>query len=106
MLDETYHEMLRRLYAQREIEHAEWRHYAGIRFLYVRSPLPSNQLGRKLEETGFQITAGTKLQWESVYVRSEGHQHIFRFRLLVPNEKQFCCGNLCEDCFLLRGLEE
>lgn len=106
MLDEAYQEVVRLLCTHREITHAEWRHYAGFRFLYVWSPLPARQLAMRLEEAGCQITAGTRLQWESVYVRSEGHQHIFRFRLLVPLEKQFCCGNLCEDCFLLRGLKE
>jgi hypothetical protein len=94
-----YHETMSRL---PEITHVEWREFAGQRFLYVSSPLPAGSLTKVLLEAGNRVASGTKLKVELLYVRSLDSQHVFRFRFLVPNEKQFCCGNLCQDCFLFR----
>lgn len=80
----------------------EWREYAGQRFLYVSSPLPAESLTHLLMEAGERTASGTTLKVELLPIRSAGSCHVFRFRFLVPNVKQFCCGNLCEDCFLLR----
>ncbi|MFY0543305.1 hypothetical protein [Brevibacillus sp. H7] len=81
---------------------ANWREYAGQRFYYVKTPLPAGLLRKMLLEAGEAVAAGTKLKVETIFVRSLEEQHVFRFRFLVPNEKQFCCGNLCVDCYLLR----
>lgn len=96
---QRYHETVTHL---SEIAALEWREYAGQRFLYVSSPLPMESLTHLLLEAGERVISGTKLQVELLHVRSLEALHVFRFRFLVPNEKQFCCGNLCEDCFLLR----
>lgn len=102
MLDTYYADLLRELVKNGTASEVIWRLFAGQRFLYVNSPLQASQLAKRLLETGSSITEGTKLKIECIYVRSIGDQHVFRFRFLVPSEKQFCCGNLCEDCFLLR----
>ncbi|TRY27966.1 hypothetical protein FOI68_00980 [Brevibacillus sp. LEMMJ03] len=103
MLLDTYYQQLTAAILQQDFaDQACWRVFAGQRFFYVASPLPASQLAERLLATGERITADTKLKPECVYVRSAGLQHVFRFRFLVPQEKQFCCGNLCEDCFLLR----
>ncbi|MGN7468768.1 hypothetical protein [Brevibacillus sp. SAFN-007a] len=80
----------------------DWRTHAGQLFLYVSSALPASRLTERLLETGERLTAPTTLKPECLYVRSSDDQHVYPFRFLVPNEKQFCCGNLCEDCILLR----
>lgn len=102
MLDRYYGELLQEIIKKGDVTEACWREFAGHRFLYVKSPLQASQLAKSLLATGGKITVGTKLKVECSYVRSSDGEHVFRFRLLVPNEKQFCCGNLCEDCFLLR----
>ncbi len=103
MLDELYEQFIGMLQKQSDIHSCTWRFFAGQRFLYVDSPLPAGTLARMLLEAGLTVTATTKLKVECIYVRSVERTHVLRFRFQVPNEKQFCCGNLCEDCFLLRN---
>jgi hypothetical protein len=102
VLDRYYEWLHQSLLQAGTVPEASWREHAGHRFYYVKSPLPAHQVAKLLLEAGESIAAGTKLQVESIYVRSHGELHVFRFRFLVPAEKQFCCGNLCKDCFLLR----
>lgn len=102
MLAAFYKQLEETLLQEGTITACSWRTYAGRRFYYVRSPLPAPSLTNRLLETGERLSAGTKLKPECIYVRSDEHEHVYRFRFLVPSEKQFCCGNLCEDCFLLR----
>ncbi|CAJ1003032.1 MULTISPECIES: hypothetical protein [Bacillales] len=100
---DTYYQRFTDAILQQDVAaSAYWRQFAGQRFFYIASPLPATQLACQLLATGERITADTKLKLECVYVRSDSSQHVFRVRFLVPQEKQFCCGNLCEDCFLLR----
>lgn len=102
MLATFYQQFEETLFQEGTITESSWRSYAGQRFFYVASPLPAPSLTKRLFETGERLSAGTKLKPECIYVRSDELGHVFRFRFLVPSEKQFCCGNLCEDCFLLR----
>lgn len=102
MLEHYYQRFEAELCKRSQFSHVGWREFAGQRFIYVNSPLPASHLANILLEAGNLLTRGTKLKVECIYVRSVEHQHVFRFRFLVPHEKQFCCGNLCEDCFLLR----
>jgi hypothetical protein len=106
VLEHYYQRFEAELCMQSELSQFHWLEFAGQRFLYVNSPLPASHLAKKLLEAGNLSTQGTKLKVECLYVRSLEHLHVFRFRLLVPNEKQFCCGNLCDDCFLLRETKE
>jgi len=102
MLAAFYQQLEATLLQEGIITASTWRTHAGQRFFYVSSALPAHRLTTQLVETGERLTADTKLKPECIYVRSEEHGHVYRFRFLVPSEKQFCCGNLCEDCFLLR----
>lgn len=102
MIEQYYQLYYAHLLIQSEFTHASWREFAGKRFLYVSSPLPLDYVVSRVLEAGDTCTASTKLRVECVYVRSKDQQHVFLFRFLVPNEKQFCCGNLCEDCYYLR----
>jgi hypothetical protein len=106
VLEHYYQRFEAELCMQSEFSQIVWREFAGQRFIYVNSPLPASHLAIKLLEAGTISTQGTKLKVECIYVRSLEHLHVFRFRFLVPNEKQFCCGNLCVDCFLLRENRE
>ncbi|MDH4615838.1 hypothetical protein [Brevibacillus sp. AY1] len=102
MLASFYRQFEEWLHLEGIIENSDWRTYAGQRFFYVNSQLPAQSLTQQLLETGERLSIGTKLKPECIYVRSAEHWHVYRFRFRVPDEKQFCCGNLCENCFLLR----
>jgi len=102
MLATFYQQFEKQLHLEGIVTKSGWQTHAGQRFFYVSSTLPTPQLTNKLVETGERLTTDTKLKPECIYVRSHAEQHVYRFRFLVPSEKQFCCGNLCEDCFLLR----
>ncbi|MFD2371942.1 hypothetical protein ACFSO0_18610 [Brevibacillus sp. GCM10020057] len=102
MLSAFYQQFEAALLQEGTILTSNWRMHAGQRFFYVSSTLPARHLTARLMETGERLAAGTKLKPECMYVRSDEQWHVYRFRFLVPSEKQFCCGNLCEDCFLLR----
>lgn len=102
MLATFYQKFEEKLHQEGIVTKTGWRTHAGQRFFYVSSTLPAPSLTKRLLETGERLTTDTKLKLECIYVRSHETQHVYRFRFLVPSEKQFCCGNLCEDCFLLR----
>jgi hypothetical protein len=102
VLDSYYERFHQSLLQADTVAETSWRIHAGHRFYYVNCPLPAHQVAKLLLEAGESVAAGTKLKVECIYVRSHGEEHVFRFRFLVPDEKQFCCGNLCEDCYLLR----
>lgn len=102
MLAAFYQQFEATLLQEGTVSASTWRMYAGQRFFYVSSTLPAHHLTARLMETGERLATGTKLKPECIYVRSDDQGHVYRFRFLVPSEKQFCCGNLCEDCFLLR----
>lgn len=103
MLASFYRQFEECLRSEGIIVQSEWRMYAGQRFFYVNSKLPVHSLTQLLLETGERLSIGTILKPECIYVRSSDPWHVYRFRFRVPDEKQFCCGNLCEDCFLLRS---
>lgn len=102
MLTSFYRSFEEALHQEGIVTKSGWRTHAGQRFFYVSSTLPASRLTERLMETGERLTTHTKLKPECIYMRSGDDQHVYRFRFLVPSEKQFCCGNLCEDCFLLR----
>ena len=105
MLDDYYHLYLLDL-KQYGLTDACYQICAGQRFLYVKSPLPSVKIQFMLAEAGRLLLRGTRLTTECVYVRTDGtkesQRHVFRFRFLIPAQKQFCCGNRCTDCILRR----
>ena len=102
MLASFYQQFVETLHRDKLIAQSNWRTYAGQRFLYVNSPLPASVLTKQLLEAAERLSYGTRLKPECIYVRSAENWHVYRFRFRVPDEKQFCCGNLCEDCFLHR----
>ena len=102
MLASFYQQMAETLQQGGMIVNSIWRTYAGQRFFYVNSMLPAPTVTTCILEVAKHLSSGTRLQPECVYVRSEATWHVYRFRFRVPDEKQFCCGNLCADCVLRR----
>lgn len=103
MLESFYRQFTETLHQGKMVAESSWRTYAGQRFFYVNSTLPAPILTKLLVGAAERLSSGTRLQPECVYVRSDADWHVYRFRFRVPDEKQFCCGNLCEDCFLHRA---
>ncbi|WP_400163942.1 hypothetical protein ACAF76_012810 [Brevibacillus sp. TJ4] len=102
MLASFYQQFEDTLHRDGRIAQSKWRTYAGQRFFYVNSALCAPELTICLLEAAGRLSHGTRLKPECIYVRSDDCWHVYRFRFRVPDEKQFCCGNLCDDCFLLR----
>jgi ketopantoate hydroxymethyltransferase len=75
--------------------------FTGIPFLYVETTtsLLTEKLDQLLKEAATSAIKGSKLHYETVFVRCENGIHVYRHRFLVPQEKMFCCGNMCKDCF-------
>ncbi|MFC0189017.1 hypothetical protein ACFFJY_12010 [Fictibacillus aquaticus] len=78
----------------------------GIPFLYVSLRLDTAD--RKQAEQIIKLCAakaikGKRLRIVMEYVREEIDLLVYRFRFLVPQEKMFCCGNLCPDCIRFKN---
>ncbi|KPB03336.1 hypothetical protein [Bacillus sp. CHD6a] len=83
------------------------KHVAGIPFLYVDvDPKHINDWEDKgmsfIEVCSKVAMHKKKVTVETHFVRSKKSLFVYRHRFYVPQEKMFCCGNLCEDCIRLR----
>ncbi|WP_404449937.1 hypothetical protein LG307_09015 [Sutcliffiella horikoshii] len=84
------------------------KHVTGIPFLYVEI---DHKHISGWEEKGLSFIGvcskkamhKKKVTAETHYVRRQGCLFVYRHRFYVPQEKMFCCGNLCDDCIRLRG---
>ena len=85
------------------VEDFEMKKIAGIPFIYVRGTLPKEKLEELIKIASAKSMRGKRLHSETVYVRQKDCQSVYRHRFYVPQEKMFCCGNLCVDCIRLRG---
>ncbi|WP_261133873.1 hypothetical protein [Bacillus sp. Marseille-Q3570] len=77
---------------------------AGIPFLYLTSDSIMNrkEVEKIIERAAVASMKGKRLHFESIYVRSENQMIVYRCRFYVPQQKMFCCGNLCHDCIRFR----
>ncbi len=82
---------------------AEWRKSAGIPFLYLDTVSTDRQeVEQKIKRCAVRAMRGKRLNAETIFVRSGKHEWVYRHRFYVPQEKMFCCGNLCSDCIRFR----
>jgi hypothetical protein len=79
---------------------------AGIPFVYVKATADQSKesVTQALKENAVKAMKGKRLTLELIFVRSDDNIFIYRMRFHVPQEKMFCCGNLCFDCIRLRNL--
>ncbi|MGF2615527.1 hypothetical protein FZC84_14790 [Rossellomorea vietnamensis] len=85
------------------IEDYEMKKIAGIPFIYIKAELPKEELEDSIKRAAAKSIRGKRLHSETVYVRKRSEYYVYRHRFYVPQEKMFCCGNLCVDCIRLRG---
>jgi hypothetical protein len=99
-LDKVWLIFLDQLMLSKNIETAYWKKVAGIPFLYIK--VSENVLQSKIDNEIIQCSAnamkGKRLHCQTIFVRREATLFVYRHRFLVPQEKMFCCGNLCTDC--------
>jgi hypothetical protein len=98
MLEHLYQQFMDALLQHEACTSVSCRDYAGQRFYYVTSPLAVDRLQAEVEQIAIRIVRHTMCGFAYQHVRQEGAEIVFRFRFTVPNQKMFCCGNLCEDC--------
>ncbi|WP_226681113.1 hypothetical protein [Sutcliffiella horikoshii] len=83
------------------------KHVTGIPFLYVEVD-PDHISGWEEKGRSFIGVCSKvamhkkKVTVETHFVRRDENLFVYRHRFYVPQEKMFCCGNLCDDCIRLR----
>jgi hypothetical protein len=102
-LEPIWQQFIKELTLNKDIESAYWRKIAGIPFLYISSPeLSQLTLEAIIKKCSVTTIKGNRLHSETIFVRQDGVLFVYRHRFYVPQEKMFCCGNLCVDCTRLK----
>ncbi|MFY4773749.1 hypothetical protein [Metabacillus sp. RGM 3146] len=106
-LEAIWIQFLSELQSKEAIENTERKMIAGTPFLYVvlKTSLNQHELEKLIRNAAKKAMAGKRVTVQTIYVREQANTIVFRHRFFVPQEKMFCCGNLCEDCILLRHLK-
>jgi hypothetical protein len=91
---------------ERPFDRMQVRRYAGVSFLnfLLKEGAAREDLETFIRKEAERFTENTAWSQEFVYVRTSHLGLIYRFRFRVPNEKSFCCGNLCPDCVRLNNI--
>jgi hypothetical protein len=79
--------------------------YSGLPFLYIEtidSQVEKEEVEGTIQMASALSMRGKRLHSETIFVRKDGNTYVYRHRFYVPQEKMFCCGNLCSDCIRLR----
>ncbi|WP_223700347.1 hypothetical protein [Sutcliffiella deserti] len=107
-LQEIWSSFLTKLSQSELVESCYRKNITGIPFLYVKVNKTDVSAW---DDHGFSIISACSKQAmfqkrvtvETNFVRQDATpQFVYRHRFYVPQEKMFCCGNLCPDCIRLR----
>ncbi|WP_456275609.1 hypothetical protein [Bacillus sp. AK128] len=103
-LDLIWREFLDRVTLHPRIILVRKKNFSGIPFIYIESAadLTKDEVELCIRKTSAEVMKGKRLHTETVFVRQEPTQFVYRHRFFVPQEKMFCCGNLCNDCIRLK----
>lgn len=96
---------IKQLLLHPSIAHVHWKKITGIPFLYITiidHNLTQLELEKAINKGSAISIKGKRLHCETVFVRNDGMLYVYRHRFHVPQEKMFCCGNLCKDCIRLK----
>ncbi|MBM6618576.1 hypothetical protein [Bacillus suaedaesalsae] len=106
-LDDIWVMFLHELSSYRHYHSVKKQIYTGVPFLYIQVAENTNTSQEDIETTIKKAAArsmkGKRLHSETIFVRQEQHLFVYRHRFYVPQEKMFCCGNLCVNCVRLRN---
>lgn len=103
-LEPIWQQFIKKLNVNKGITSANWRKIAGIPFLYISTAPELSQLTLEaiIKKCSAAAIKGSRLHSETIFVRQDGELFVYRHRFYVPQEKMFCCGNLCIDCTRLK----
>lgn len=103
-LEAIWIQFLSELQDKEAIENAERKMIAGTPFLYIvlKKSITQQEAEKLIRKAAKKAMHGKRVTVQTFYVREQANTFVFRHRFFVPQEKMFCCGNLCEDCILLR----
>ncbi|WP_078381013.1 hypothetical protein [Sutcliffiella halmapala] len=107
-LEQIWSSFLNELKQNELVDGCYRKNITGIPFLYVKVNLDN---GLAWEKIGSSIIGACakkamfrkKVTVETYYVRHDETHFVYRHRFFVPQEKMFCCGNLCVDCIRLKN---
>ncbi len=104
-LDKVWAVFIQQLQKEEDIQSVEKTQMAGIPFFYltVLENIDHKQMQKLIEKAAVQAMKGKRLHSEMIFVRKEENVYVYRGRFFVPQEKMFCCGNLCHDCIRFRS---
>ncbi|KMJ58513.1 hypothetical protein AB685_11575 [Bacillus sp. LL01] len=79
----------------------------GIPFLYVQIDSEHTSGWEEKGQSFIQVCSKKamfkkKVTAETHFFRRQDNLFVYRHRFFVPQEKMFCCGNLCDDCIRLK----
>ncbi|UII57292.1 hypothetical protein LS684_07585 [Cytobacillus spongiae] len=89
------------------IKHVEYKQITGIPFLYIETNvfLRVQEVEILIRTHAAKAMKGKRLHSETILVRNKENLFVYRHRFFVPQQKMFCCGNLCLDCVRLKSEE-
>ncbi|WP_270181761.1 hypothetical protein [Alkalihalobacillus sp. CinArs1] len=104
-LNETWNSFLDLLSNEESITYVYKATITGIPFLYITTnhSVSKGTIEESIKLLAAKVMRGKRLQMEYSFVRSDDTLLVYRVRFLVPQEKMFCCGNLCPDCIRFRN---
>ncbi|WP_289317249.1 hypothetical protein [Peribacillus sp. NJ4] len=105
-LNQIWDQFIDHLLDNDEITQVSIKKFTGIPFIYIHFHPAQNdnsKLSFIIKKAASLSMRGKQLHCETIFVRQEEHLYVFRHRFYVPQQKMFCCGNLCPDCILYRS---
>jgi hypothetical protein len=102
-LELIWNAFLKKLAQQSSIGSVNKHIYSGTPFLYITvCKTTEYELEHILKTASAEVMKGKRLHAETIFVRKEQNLYVYRHRFFVPQEKMFCCGNICVDCIRLK----
>jgi hypothetical protein len=105
-LDQIWQKFMDHLLDNDEITQVSIKKFTGIPFIYIDFHPAQNDISKLsiiIKKAAGLSMRGKQLHCETIFVRQEESLYVFRHRFYVPQQKMFCCGNLCPDCILYRN---
>jgi hypothetical protein len=90
------------LRSEPDIQGVTVKRVAGIPFLYIDTLLDKSEVEYLIKKWSARAMRGKRLHSDTIFFRSQSSIFVYRHRFYVPQEKMFCCGNLCVDCVRLK----
>lgn len=98
-----WNDFIEYLRAETDIHHAYVKWITGIPFLYIDTDLDKSEVEYLIRKWSARSMRGKRLHSDTIFFRTQSSLFVYRHRFYVPQEKMFCCGNLCVDCVRLKN---